>query len=147
MYPDKNLAGVGVAFKLAHALLREHKLEHEGSKLSKDCRHRHGRGRDEPHGRKPCDRRVVCSICQRLNSFGLKALMEVADCTSEMTSYHIGFRIGPRINAAGRMDVARHVIELFEEPDFAKARQLASLLDTRNRERQQMQQKDHGNWR
>ena len=39
------------------------------------------------------------------------------------------------------MDVAKHVVELFEEQDFGKARQLASLLDSRNRERQQMQQK------
>ena len=74
-------------------------------------------------------------------NYGLKALMEVADCRSDMTSYHIGFRIGPRINAAGRMDVAKHVIELFEEQDFVKARQLAGVLDSRNRERQQMQQK------
>ena len=72
---------------------------------------------------------------------GLRALMEVADCTSEMTSYHIGFRIGPRINAAGRMDVAKHVVELLEETDFSKARQLAGLLDSRNRERQQTQQR------
>lgn len=39
------------------------------------------------------------------------------------------------------MDVARHVVELFEAEDFAKARQLATLLDSRNRERQQVQQK------
>lgn len=39
------------------------------------------------------------------------------------------------------MDVAKHVVELLEETDFVKARQLASLLDSRNRERQQTQQK------
>jgi single-stranded-DNA-specific exonuclease len=66
--------------------------------------------------------------------------MEVADCTSEMTSYHIGFRIAPRINAAGRMDVATHVVELFEAEDFGKARTLAAILDSRNRERQRVQQ-------
>ncbi|MFL6467574.1 MAG: single-stranded-DNA-specific exonuclease RecJ, partial [Pyrinomonadaceae bacterium] len=70
---------------------------------------------------------------------GLKALMEAADCVSEMTSYDIGFRIAPRINAAGRMDVARHVVELFECDEFAAARKLASLLDARNRDRQKMQ--------
>jgi single-stranded-DNA-specific exonuclease len=58
-----------------------------------------------------------------------------------MTSYHIGFRIAPRINAAGRMDVARHVIELFEAEEPQEARRLAQLLDSRNRERQQVQQK------
>src|SRR5688500_3094312 len=66
--------------------------------------------------------------------------MEVGDCRSDMTSYHIGFRIAPRINAAGRMDVAKHVVELFECEDFNEARRLAGILDSRNRERQQVQQ-------
>ena len=72
-------------------------------------------------------------------NYGLKALMEVSDCRSDMTSYHIGFRIAPRINAAGRMDIARHVVELFESKDFNEARRLAKVLDDRNRERQQIQ--------
>ena len=75
----------------------------------------------------------------KAHNYGLKALMEVADCRSEMTSYHIGFRIAPRINAAGRMEVARHVVELFEAESFEKARELAELLDSRNRERQTVQ--------
>src|SRR5205085_8744712 len=77
----------------------------------------------------------------KTSNLGLRALMDVSDCTSEMTSYHIGFRIGPRINAAGRMDIARHVVELLETTDQAEARRLAALLDARNRERQQVQQK------
>jgi len=141
MYPDKNLAGVGVAFKLAHALLREHKLEHEVPGFMKIA----AIGTVADVMNLTGENRAIVALglldLPKTDSFGLKALMEVADCTSEMTSYHIGFRIGPRINAAGRMDVAKHVIELFEEPDFTKARQLANLLDSRNRERQQMQQK------
>src|SRR5688572_617504 len=76
----------------------------------------------------------------RTRNFGLRALMEVSDCTSEMTSLHIGFRIAPRINAAGRMDVARHVVELLESTEPASARRFAGVLDSRNRERQKMQQ-------
>jgi single-stranded-DNA-specific exonuclease len=140
-YPDKNLAGVGVAFKVAHALLREHHLEHEVPGFLKIA----AIGTVADVMNLTGENRAIVALglldLPKTDSFGLKALMEVADCTSEMTSYHIGFRIGPRINAAGRMDVAKHVIELFEEPDFAKARQLANLLDSRNRERQQMQQK------
>lgn len=75
------------------------------------------------------------------SNYGLRALMEVSDCRSEMTSYHIGFRIAPRINAAGRMDVAKQVVELFEADDFMLARKLADVLDSRNRERQQVQQR------
>jgi single-stranded-DNA-specific exonuclease len=66
--------------------------------------------------------------------------MEVAECRSEMTSMHIGFRIAPRINAAGRMDAAKQVVELFETESFEHARELAGILDSRNRERQKVQQ-------
>jgi single-stranded-DNA-specific exonuclease len=48
----------------------------------------------------------------------------------------VGFRLGPRINAAGRMDAARAVVELFEARDWHTARRLAEHLDERNRERQ-----------
>ena len=65
--------------------------------------------------------------------------MEVSDCRSEMTSYHIGFRIAPRINAAGRMDAAKHVVELLEADEFGEARKLAEYLDKRNLERQKVQ--------
>jgi single-stranded-DNA-specific exonuclease len=139
-YPDKNLAGVGVAFKLAHALLRERgrgQLVHHFLKIAAigtvaDVMNLIGE-----------NRAIVALGLKDLPSSkypGLKALMEVADCTSRMTSYHIGFRIAPRINAAGRMDVARHVIELFECDDPLEARRLAQLLDRRNRERQRVQQ-------
>ena len=139
-YPDKNLAGVGVAFKLAHALLRENGLEHEVPGFLKIA----AIGTVADVMNLTGENRAIVALglidLPRTDSYGLKALMEVADCRSDMTSYHIGFRIGPRINAAGRMDVAKHVVELFEEQDFGKARQLAALLDSRNRERQQMQQ-------
>ena len=57
-----------------------------------------------------------------------------------MSSYDIGFRIAPRINAAGRMDAAKHIVELFEAKDFDEARSLAEMLNSRNRERQKIQQ-------
>ena len=140
-YPDKHLAGVGVAFKLAHALLRENDLEHEVPGLMKIA----ALGTVADMMSLTGENRAIVALglidLPKTDSYGLKALMEVADCRSDMTSYHIGFRIAPRINAAGRMDVAKHVVELFEEKDFGKARQLAALLDSRNRERQQMQQK------
>ena len=72
---------------------------------------------------------------------GLRALIEIAGCgdDSEMTAYDLGFRIGPRINAAGRMDAARAVVELFEATEKEEARRLAEHLDTRNRERMDAQ--------
>ena len=141
LYPDKHLAGVGVAFKLAHALLREKGIEHEVPAFLKIA----AIGTVADVMDLTGENRAIVALglldLPKTDNWGLKALMEVADCRSDMTSYHIGFRIGPRINAAGRMDVARHVVELFEADDFAKARQIAALLDSRNRERQQVQQK------
>lgn len=139
-YPDKHLAGVGVAFKLAHALLREKGLERLVPGFMKIA----AIGTVADIMKLSGENRAIVALGLRdltnTKNFGLKALMEVADCRSDMTSYHIGFRIAPRINAAGRMDVARHVVELFEAEDFEPARQIASMLDSRNRERQSMQQ-------
>ena len=139
-YPDKHLAGVGVAFKLAHALLREKGLEHEVLGFLKIA----ALGTVADMMNLTGENRAIVALglidLPRTENYGLKALMEVADCRSDMTSYHIGFRIGPRINAAGRMDVAQTVVELFEADDFSKARQLAGILDSRNRERQLVQQ-------
>ncbi len=140
-YPDKNLAGVGVAFKLEHALLREYKLESEVPQFLKIA----AIGTVADVMKLTGENRAIVALglldLAKTDNFGLRALMDVADCRSEMTSYHIGYRIGPRINAAGRMDVARHVIELLEADDAPSARSLAILLDSRNRERQHMQQR------
>ncbi len=140
-YPDKNLAGVGVAFKLAHALLRAKGHENEVAGFLKIA----AIGTVADVMNLTGENRAIVAMglldLPRTDNWGLKALMEIADCRSDMTSYHIGFRLGPRINAAGRMDVARHVVELFECGDFTEARKLAGVLDSRNRERQQVQQR------
>ena len=139
-YPDKHLAGVGVAFKLAHALLREKQMENLVPAFLKIA----AIGTIADIMQLTGENRAIVALGLRdlpnTRNYGLKALMEVADCRSDMTSYHIGFRIAPRINAAGRMDVAKQVVELFETEDFAEARKLAAVLDSRNRERQQVQQ-------
>ncbi len=138
-YPDKNLAGVGVAFKLVHALLREKGKEHIIKGFLKVV----AIGTIADIMNLTGENRAIVKIgledLPKAHNFGLKALMEVSECRSEMTSYHIGFRIAPRINAAGRMEIARHVVELFEADSFEKARELAELLDSRNRERQKVQ--------
>ena len=140
-YPDKNLAGVGVAYKLAHAVLRERGREHLVKGFLKvvaigtvaDVAPLVGENRAI----------VALGLADIVNATnpGLRALMEVAGCGdgSGMRCSDLGFRLGPRINAAGRMDAARAVVELFETTDEAEARRLAEHLDARNRERQSMQ--------
>jgi single-stranded-DNA-specific exonuclease len=72
---------------------------------------------------------------------GLRALLDVAGFTAGAApnARQVGFQIGPRINAAGRMDTASAVIELFLTGDPARARDLAKQLDGQNAERQHVQ--------
>jgi single-stranded-DNA-specific exonuclease len=140
-YPDKNLAGVGVAFKLAQALLRERDLDRLVGGFLKmvaigtvaDVAQLVGENRSI----------VALGLADLKNATnpGLRALMEVAGCGDGcgMTASDLGFRLGPRINAAGRMDAARTVVELFEATHVDAARDIAALLDSRNRERQEVQ--------
>ena len=140
-YPDKNLAGVGVAFKLAHALFRERGREHMVKGFLKMV----AIGTVADVAQLVGENRAIVALglaeLSRATNPGLRALMEVAGCGDGrgMTAYDLGFRIGPRINAAGRMDAARAVVELFETTDQAAARNLAIHLDTLNRERQNVQ--------
>lgn len=138
-YPDKHLAGVGVAFKVVHALLRERGKEHLVPGFLKMV----AIGTVADIMQLVGENRTIVSVGLKdlpsATNFGLRALMEVADCTSEMSSYDIGFRIAPRINAAGRMDEALTVVKLFEARDFDTAREFARTLDEANRHRQKVQ--------
>ena len=68
---------------------------------------------------------------------GLRALLQVAAILAERapSAGEVGFRIAPRINAAGRMDVASDVVELLLTRDAARAKELAEKLDRLNQER------------
>lgn len=140
-YPDKNLAGVGVAFKLAHALFRERGRERLVEGFLKVV----AIGTVADVAQLTGENRAIVALglrdIQKASNPGLRALLEVAGCGDgrEMRASDLGFRIGPRINAAGRMDAARAVVELFETKDGDEARRLAAHLDARNRERQAMQ--------
>jgi len=138
-YPDKNLAGVGVAFKLAHALLREKGREDLVPSFLKVA----AIGTIADIMNLTGENRAIVALglkdLTKTKNLGLRALMDVSDCHSEMTVYDIGFRIAPRINAAGRMDAAKMVVELLESEDFDAARKMAEILNTRNRDRQLVQ--------
>jgi single-stranded-DNA-specific exonuclease len=141
-YPDKNLAGVGVAFKLVDALFRKHGRESQVNAFLKIV----AIGTVADVAKLTGENRTIVALglkdLPKATNPGLRALMEVAGCDNgtTMTAYDIGFRLGPRINAAGRMDAARAVVELFSTRDIEEARRLALHLDTRNRERKEVQQ-------
>jgi single-stranded-DNA-specific exonuclease len=72
---------------------------------------------------------------------GLRALLDVAGFTGDAVpnARQVAFQIAPRINAAGRMDTAQAVVELFLTGDTARARDLARQLHEQNTERQQIE--------
>ena len=74
----------------------------------------------------------------RTKNPGLRALLEVCGFApgAALSTADLGFRVAPRINAAGRMDHAREVIELFMTRDEQRAREIARRLDELNAERQ-----------
>jgi len=141
-YPDKHLAGVGVAFKLVHALFREYGREAQVAAFMKVV----AIGTVADVAKLVGENRTIVAIglkdLAQVANPGLKALIDVAGCGDGkgMTAYDVGFRLGPRINAAGRMDAARAVVELFDTRDSVEARRLAEHLDARNEERKTVQQ-------
>jgi len=143
-YPCKALCGAGVAFKLAQGLIERRipESDHRTRMLNSfmkvvaiatiaDAVPLTG------------ENRVFAKLgLEGLRSPvnpGLKALLEVAQLAHgrTFTSGEVAFRIAPRINAAGRMDVARDVIELFSVKDAARAREIANKLDQLNGDRQE----------
>lgn len=70
---------------------------------------------------------------------GIRALMEVAAVKGPVRPVHIGYRLGPRLNAAGRLGTAQDALELLTTKDESRARELAAGLDVQNRERQDVE--------
>ena len=149
-YPNKNLCGAAVAFKLAQALLAA------AAPLTADAEvfRAHTRGVLLPSFLKLVaiatiadsvaltgENRMIAALglaalANPMQS-GLRALMQFAKIPLDRapTATEVGFRIAPRINAAGRMDIADDVVELLLTRDAARARELAGKLDRLNQER------------
>ena len=137
-YPFKGLAGVGLAFKLAQGLVQssggvevEKYLDLVAVGTVADL----APLIDE-------NRSLVGAGIEQLNDAarpGLRALSEFAGYSQgSITSSSIGFGLGPRLNAAGRLDDARLAIELLLAADGSEAWESAGKLDRLNRERQQL---------
>jgi len=70
---------------------------------------------------------------------GLRALKQVAGIRDAVGAYEVGFQLGPRLNAAGRLETATKALDLLLADDLAQAESLARDLDARNRERQEIE--------
>jgi single-stranded-DNA-specific exonuclease len=143
-YPNKDLCGAGVAFKLAQALMgrlgwpaeRVRRISESFLKIVAlatvaDVVPLTGENRVMvKHG---------LEGLRSVTNPGLRALLDVAGVASGTapSARQAAFQIAPRINAAGRMDTAGAAIELFLTADAGRARELALQLDKSNAERQQ----------
>lgn len=142
-YPNKHLAACGVALKLAEALLADHpRGEAIVASLAKLTAI--GTIADMVDLAAPENRAIVShglrALGERSNNPGLRALFDLAQISDPITTYDIGFKIGPRINAAGRIAHANSVLSLFEAATDEEAQRLATRLDELNLERQNIQQ-------
>ncbi len=143
-YACKHLCGAGVAFKLSQALLEAWDLEKTQKKILPSFLKMLAIATVADAVPLLGENRVIASVgleqLKRPASPGLRSLMQVAKLDPRqrtLTATDLAFRIAPRINAAGRMDVASDVIELFTTRDGARAVELAGKLDRLNSERQQ----------
>ena len=140
--PYTYLCSAGVVFKLAHAMLKRRRLAEFDLKeyldvvaiatvadivpLVEENRllTRHG-----------------LRVMGQGGNVGLRALNEVTGLNRKPNAGHVSFRIGPRLNAAGRMDSPRDALELLMTHDTTRAMQLAQCLEAHNRARQQEEEK------
>jgi single-stranded-DNA-specific exonuclease len=141
-YPDRGLAGVGVTFKLIQALLR-----------------RAGKDTGLPHYMKLVSIGTVADVAElkgenrlfvkhgleglrNVANAGLRSLIDACGLSSRKISEgDLGFRIGPRINAAGRMGQTDLAVRLFFSEDAAETAALVQKLDELNAQRQRTEER------
>ena len=145
-YPCKALCGAAVAFKLAQGLIERRKAGTDLSRLLTSFMKVVAIATVADAVPLIDENRVFAKLgLEALRSAvnpGLKALLEVAQLSGRpLTSGEVAFRVAPRINAAGRMDVAKDVVELFSVKDPERAREIANRLDKLNAERQEEERK------
>jgi single-stranded-DNA-specific exonuclease len=88
------------------------------------------------------NRLLVSAGLERLNTTqrpGLVALKKVAQCPNPLGTYEVGFQLAPRLNASGRLETAEESLRLLLARDDTEATPIAQALDTRNRERQKIE--------
>lgn len=142
-YPCKELCGAGVAFKIAQALFAKFKDQAEQARLIPSFLKMVAIATIADAVPLVDENRIMAKLglegLRRPVNGGLKALFEVSGLLGRergLAAGDVGFRLGPRINAAGRMDIARDVIELFTSKDAERCKEIAARLDLLNSERQ-----------
>jgi single-stranded-DNA-specific exonuclease len=137
-YPYKELCGCGVGLKLITALVLQQGLPKE---LYLECLDLTATAIAADIVPMTGENRVIAYYgLKKANespSTALKALMDVSGMKGKVLIHHLVFMIAPRVNAAGRMDDARKVVDLFTETDFEKAIDYAKQLHLDNVDRKE----------
>lgn len=138
-YPTKGLCGAGVAFKVAQALLEKNGRERLIPSFLKVVAIATIADSVPLVGENRVFVRLGLEGLRNPVNAGLRALLDICELNHgrPLTSTEIAFRIAPRMNAAGRMDLAKDVIELFSVKDKTRAVELATKLNTLNIQRQE----------
>ncbi len=138
-YPYKELAGVGLAYKLAQCIsqgcldISEH-LDLVALGTVSDVAPLTGENRILV--------KYGLEVLSRTKKNGLKALIDVARIAKkQLSTYHIGYILGPRINAAGRIGSAEEALRLLLSDSYAQGYKLAQALEKGNRQRQRIEEK------
>ena len=136
-YPFQELSGAGLAFKLAQAVARRLGREPALDALLRiACL-----GTIADLAPLVGENRTIAALglkaLEAARSPGLRALIRQAGVRPPFTAADVGYRLGPRINAAGRLDDAAAALELLLTRDERTAAELAHSLDRWNRERQE----------
>jgi single-stranded-DNA-specific exonuclease len=142
-YPCKSLCGAGVAFKIAQALLEESGRERLLPSFLKMVAIATIADAVPLMGENRVFAKLGLEGLRKPVNAGLRALL--ANCQLDgsraLSASDIAFRVAPRLNAAGRMDIAERVIQLFTEKDAGKAAEMAMQLNELNGNRQQEEQR------
>ncbi|KPJ98645.1 MAG: hypothetical protein AMK71_11085 [Nitrospira bacterium SG8_35_4] len=142
-YPFRQLAGVGVAFKLIQALYQELRGKDDEFRIE-DLLDLVALGTVADSVSLVDENRIFATfglkaINQDQCRIGIKAIKEAAGIKGEIRPGSLPYSLIPRINAAGRLDDASEVVELFLTHEKDVARALASVLETQNKKRQNIE--------
>ena len=145
-YPEKSLCGAAIALKLAQALLERREPARAREKTLPSFLKMAAIATIADAVPLRGENRTIAAIglreLRRPMGAGLRALFASAaldPAAKQLTGFDVAFRLAPRINAAGRMDVASDVVELFSTRDSHRAADLAAKLERLNRERRDVE--------
>jgi len=143
-YPEKFLCGAAIAMKLAQAILERRDAARTREKSLPSFLKMAAIATIADAVPLKGENRVIAALglreLRRPAGAGLRALFAAAaldPASKPISAFDVAFRLAPRINAAGRMDVASEVVELFTTRDAARAAELAAKLERLNRERRE----------